>query len=166
MSDSKTPNTLYSTFLTYVKENKLRDTYERRTIIELIEECDGPFTSEYILTQLRAKNSNISRATLYNTLALLIKAKLVRRKQFSDRQTLYECSLRLPAGNQLYLVCTTCGKVATIRKNTIIKELNKLNFGTFTADYISFTVYGTCSRCARIKRKEMSTEARQLKLFN
>lgn len=140
--------------------NGLRETFERKVIVETIAECRGNFDLESLATMISAKGKRISRATLYNTLSLLIKADLVRRQQFADGQYHYDCTLRLPAGNQLHLICNTCGKITDLRNNAIIKDLSNMKFGSFAPEYISLSVYGTCARCAKRQR---STAAGQQK---
>lgn len=165
MSDSKTNTSLYATFQAYLKTNGLRETYERRKIVDALAEHKGKFDLEQLALIMSGHGARISRATLYNTVALLVKAGLVRRQQFADGQINYECTQRLPAGNQLHTLCTECGKVADIRNSAVIRELSDMKFGTFNPQYISMTVYGICSRCSRRLRRQEQAATNQLKLF-
>ena len=165
MADSKNMTGLNSAFLAYLKKNGLRETFERKAIVESVAEYKGHFSLEELSDSIMLKGKRISRATLYNTISLLVKAGLVRRQQFADGRYHYDCTLALPSGNQLHLICTVCGKVTDLRNNSVIKELGNMKFGSFAPDYISLSVYGTCSRCARRQRREEASATNQLKLF-
>lgn len=164
MGESKNIS-LSAAFLAYLKQNGLRETYERKVIIEALSQFVGHFDLKSLAANIMSTGHRVSRATLYNTVSLLVKADLVRRQQFSNGQYLYECTLRLPAGNQLHLICNTCGKITDLRNTNVTRELNRMKFGSFAPEYISMSVYGTCAKCARRQRRNSSMSAQQLKLF-
>lgn len=165
MSETKVTGDLWISFKNYLKNSGLKETYERRIIGEILSEHSGHFDLNWLADELRNKGAGVSRATLYNTINLLMKAELVRRSQFADGTFIYECTAKLPSGNQLHVVCTSCGKVSDIRNAATLKTLMSLKFGKFVPSYMSLTIYGTCSRCATVKRKLANAQTSQLKLF-
>lgn len=165
MGDSKNTTNLGSAFSAYLKTNGLRETFERKVIVEAVSERDGHFDLDALSNSIERKGKHISRATLYNTISLLIKADLVRRQQFADGQYHYNSISSLPSGNQLHLICNVCGKVTDLRNNTVIKELDNMKFGSFSPEYISLSVYGTCARCARRQRKPSRGKTNQSDLI-
>ncbi len=165
MGDSKNTTNLGSAFSAYLKNNGLRETFERRVIVDAVSEYTTHFDLDSLAKSIEDKGKHISRATLYNTISLLIKADLVRRQQFADGQYHYNSINTLPSGNQLHLICNVCGKVTDLRNNSVIKELGNMKFGTFSPEYISLSVYGTCARCARRQRSASRAKTNQLNLF-
>ncbi len=141
-------------FNSYLRAHRLRETYERKVVIQALSQCPGHFDLETLSYAISSNGDRVSRATIYNTIALLMKANLVRRQQFADGQYLYECTLRLPSGNQLHLICNVCGKITDLRSSTVTKELGNMKFGSFSPEYVSMSVYGTCARCSRRIRRE------------
>lgn len=156
MSDSKNTTGLVAAFISYLKEHRLRETYERKVVIRALSQCQGHFDTESLAKAISSGGERVSKATLYNTIALLVKAGLVRRQQFADGQYIYECTLRMPSGNQSYLICNECGKITDLRSTTVTKLLEDMKFGSFSPEYISMSVYGTCARCSRRIRREAS----------
>ncbi|MDE7386210.1 MAG: transcriptional repressor [Muribaculaceae bacterium] len=159
MADNKTADLLYTTFMSYLRQNKLRETYERRVIAQTVGLLGERFDIDSLTVLLESKGEHISRATVYNTISLLVKAMLVVRHQFDSGQYFYEVQSAARNSNRLHLICTTCGKVSNMRSNKIVREVSEMKFGTFTPDYITLSVYGICSKCAKRSRRD------QLNLF-
>lgn len=148
---------IVATFSTFLKSNGMRETYERKIILEKILGITTRFHYQDIIDSLRASGQHIGRATVFNTLSLLVRANILRRKQFDNGHYTYETTALLPAGNQLHTVCSSCGRLSDIRNVNVIKELAELKFGTFLPSYYSLTVYGICSRCQRRLKKNKTT---------
>ncbi|MDE6402780.1 MAG: transcriptional repressor [Muribaculaceae bacterium] len=159
MGDSKTTDSLYTAFMSFLKQNKLRETYERRAVVEAVEMLGPRFDIDNLIVLLDSKGEHISRATIYNTIALLVKSMLVARQQFDSGQLFYEVQSPVKNANRMHLICTVCGKVSNMRNNKVVKEISEMKFGTFTPQYINMSVYGICSKCAKRSRRD------QLNLF-
>ena len=115
---------------------------------EPIKVIEGP-----LMQAMEQDSYHVSRATLYNTLQLLVEARLVRRHVFEGIQVQYEKAGNTPHS---HLICTRCGKVKEVRDANFIAFMNARKFTAFTADYYSLYVYGTCSTCARKLKKQKS----------
>ena len=90
---------------------------------------------------MKNKKYRVSRATLYNTIELLIDSKLVRKHQFGKNQSQYEKSLM--SGRHDHLICTKTNKVLEFcdpRIQNIIDTVEKIF--NFKVSSHSLNLYG------------------------
>jgi len=96
-------------FKAYLERMELRKTPERFAILEEIYSRTGHFDVESLFISMRDKNYRVSRATVYNTLDLLVDCFLVTKHQFGQNISQFEKSY--PSRQHDHLICTDCNKV-------------------------------------------------------
>ena len=74
----------------YLNEKGHRKTSERYLILKTIYDSDGHFDVDAIHNRIKSKGIHISKATVYNTLELLLDAGLIRKHQFTNKAAYYE----------------------------------------------------------------------------
>jgi Fur family ferric uptake transcriptional regulator len=141
-------------FSTYLEKNGLRNTPERFAIIEEIYKRTDHFDAEALYIHMKNQNYRVSRATVYNTLDLLVSCDLVRKHQFGKNLAQYEKAYGYKQHD--HAVCIDTGQVFEFCDPRIqqIKQTISELLG-FEITHHSLTFYGY-SKEAQARRKSES----------
>ena len=96
-------------FIDALKEEQLKFTNQRFAIFEDVMYGKKHRECEEILESLNKKDVNVSRATVYRTLDILVKYNLARKMDIGDGRIRYESKLDDPHHD--HMICVESGKI-------------------------------------------------------
>ncbi|BDR57285.1 Fur family transcriptional regulator [Xylocopilactobacillus apis] len=147
MSDSSFENALSS-----FKASGAKITQQRKIILKYLVDSHTHPTAKKIYDDLKESQSEISLATVYNTLDALIKTKLVI--DIEDKQT-GQHHFDFFGSPHYHIICDNCGKIVD-GHNLDFNELvqNARNESSFLIKGIHVEVHGLCPDCQALKKQD------------
>lgn len=133
-------------FEAFLRGKKLKLTGERLAILAAIFQRESHFDAETLHAELRTEGGDISRATVYRTLDLLVQAGLVRKNSLGASHANYEAS----RGDEHHdhLICLGCNAVLEFYKPDLEKLQEQIceNYG-YRLVHHSLQIFGLCPVC-------------------
>lgn len=160
MDNVKTKELVKSKFSEYLNDHKHRKTPERFAILEHIYSTKGHFDVDSLYQSMTTLNFRVSRATIYNTIELLLDCGLVVKHQFGANISQFERTY----GNENHdhLICMSCGKVKESKNGSLFTPAQQKRLQRFKVSYYSMYIYGICSKCQKeklqLEKKNKSTQ--------
>jgi len=126
-----------------------RYTDQQRDMVRHIFAQHNHFDAEQLIDDMKRAGLQVSRATVYRTLAKLVDAGLLRKLELGPRM-FYEHDYGYPQHEHMY--CQQCGKVIEFQNSAIemiIRDVCQRN--TFQIGDHTFIIRGVCSECNRAR---------------
>ncbi len=143
---------VHEKFKKFLKDGENRITPERFEVLDFAIDFEGHFGADELFVRMKNKKSNISRATVYNTLELLAQCGILSKRNFGENKFRYESNFGKV--NHDHLICTNCGAIKEFEETKIQKIVEEVSQKLgFIPNGYSFNIFGKCnnSNCKRNK---------------
>lgn len=147
MTAPSTTRTSTRLFDRYLREQGLPVTHQREAVAEAVFGSEEHLSVDDIERALREAGERIGKATIYRTLDLLVKSRLVEEHDFGEGFKRYEHRLSQQPVHQ-HLVCLECGRVDEFESPEVpaIEARVAREFG-FRPTRHRLEIYGLCRAC-------------------
>lgn len=144
-------------FAEFLKVRGQRQTAERLAVLNSLYASGEHLDADTLFSHLKADGVSVSRATVYNTLELLIECDLVVKHQFGKAQARYERAFAYWQHD--HLLCIDCGEIFEFCDPRIqgIQETVAEIYGFEIAQH-ALNMYGRCRR-KECENKAQTAEA-------
>ena len=120
---------------------KVRPSVHRLAVLGYVAEKRTHPTADEIYTSLAFEIPSLSRATVYNSLHMLVDNGILRELEIENGSTRYDLALQLPHG---HFMCDRCGKIYDM---PMPQGLEDAVPDGFKAQSIDFFAKGYCPDC-------------------
>lgn len=133
-------------FKSFLKKKDLKYTKERKEIIKAIVVFKDHFDVEDIYQQLRKQKSDVSLATVYRTIPLLIDSGLIIETLHCREKIIYEKIYNKPHHD--HMICINCGKIIDFYNEDVERLQNEIcQKHQFTPTELRLGIKGYCKEC-------------------
>lgn len=136
------------TLVKLLQSKKVRLSSRRLAIISALVALspDHP-TAEDLLQEVRRNGEKMGVATVYNTLALLLRHGVVTELGFPSGPSRFDLNLS-PHAN---LVCTKCGRISDQPFDGLVEKSRKIGMRSkFEVQRLRLDLYGICADCRTV----------------
>lgn len=122
-----------------------RLTRQRQLVLEVLTESEQHLDAEGVHDQAKARDPNISLATVYRTLALLKEVGLVEEHRLGEDHAHFEA---VPEEPHYHFTCTCCGRVIEFDAPQVKQVVRRLSEEEgLQISQIHLLLRGTCDHC-------------------
>lgn len=145
----------------FLDRTSRKHTVEREIILSMLQQLSAPVDIETMHSLVDTESHHICIGTVYNTLQLLVEARLAQRIELvPSRGAFYErvCG----SEPHFHAICHKCGTVIAIPKKDFLTEIQAECPKGFHTETFKLAVYGLCRKCqAAIRKAELRARAEQ-----
>ena len=137
---------ILNNFKEILRANNLKFTPQRFSILEEVLSNNDHRECENIYDSLKAKGKEISRATIYRTLEILVQGNFLRKIELGDCKARYESKINNPHHD--HLICNSCGNILEFMDPEIERLQEKVakEFQFKITKHIH-QIFGLCKSC-------------------
>ena len=131
----------------YLRDLGLPVTHQREAVADVVFASEGHQSVDDIEAELRRRGERIGKATIYRTLDLLVRSRLVAEHDFGEGFKRYEHRLSDHPIHE-HLICLECGKVTEFESHELygVETRVKHAYG-FQPVRRRLEIYGLCGEC-------------------
>ncbi len=131
----------------YLRDQGLPVTQQREAVAEVVFSSDDHPSVDDIEQRLRESGERIGKATIYRTLDLLVRSKLVEEHDFDEGFKRYEHRLSRQPEHE-HLICQECGTVTEFRSSEVQRLQEEIGRSHgFRTNRYKLEIYGLCASC-------------------
>jgi Fur family ferric uptake transcriptional regulator len=133
-------------FLGYLKEKGLRNTRQRKDILDTFLSAGKHITAEELFDLVKKNDPEIGYATVHRNLKLMCECGIADEIKIGTKKTRYE--QKYGHEHHDHLICLRCGKFIEVHDDKIEKLQEKLaEANDFIAQRHRLEIYGLCKKC-------------------
>ena len=137
-----------SKFSEFLESNNNRKTHERFAILEEIYTNQNHFDAETLYVQMKKSEYRVSRATVYNTIDVLLECNLIKKHNFGQNVSFFEKTYGIKAHH--HIICTQCKAVEEFEDPQNNDACNNISSSkNFKLEDISLNLFGICHLCMK-----------------
>lgn len=146
-SDAPAVHPFVRLFGRYLREQGLPVTQQREAVADAVFATDQHLSVDDIERRLRDGGERIGKATIYRTLDLLVKSRLVQEHDFGEGFKRYEHRLSRQPDHD-HLICLECGGVTEVKSPELRALQDRVARETgFRPSRHKLEIYGLCTAC-------------------
>jgi Fur family ferric uptake transcriptional regulator len=131
----------------YLRDLGLPVTQQREVVADVVFGSDAHLSVDDIEREIRERGERIGKATIYRTLDLLVRSRLVEEHDFGEGFKRYEHRLSRHPIHE-HLICLECAKVTEFESSEMYSVENRVRQQMgFTPVRHRLEIYGLCKEC-------------------
>ena len=136
-----------------LRSSGYRLTRQRRLLLEVLEESQEHLDAESLHDRAKARDPNVSLATVYRTLGVLKEAGLVEEHRLGEEHAHFEAVQETP---HYHFTCLRCGRVTEFDAPQVAHVVQELSGreGVHVAEVHLF-LSGYCAECQRRRSESL-----------
>ena len=147
MKSLSPPHPFIRLFGRYLRDQGLPVTRQRQAVAEVVFTSDAHLAVDDIERRLQDHGQRIGKATIYRTLDLLVRSRLVEEHDFDEGFKRYEHRLSRHPVHE-HLICLECGTVLEFESSELYGVENRVRREHgFVPTRHRLEIYGLCREC-------------------
>jgi Fur family ferric uptake transcriptional regulator len=131
----------------YLRDLGLPVTHQREVVADVVFGSEGHLSVDDIVGKLRERGEHIGKATVYRTMDLLVRSRLVAEHDFGEGFKRYEHRLSSHPVHE-HLICLECGKVVEFESHELYGVESRVRHEHgFHPVRRRLEIYGLCREC-------------------